>query len=126
VPRIGHVPLRRVREHHTDSLYADLLADGRADGRGGLVPKTVLGVHVILHKAPADASRRGLTVHNVVRDRRSSEAATAEGRDPRVERQPVAGFLEEAKGERLFPAFSLAANIAMRRSEILGLPWSDV
>jgi integrase len=126
IPWIGSIPLRRLREHHIDALYADLLANGRADGRGGLDPKTVLEVHVILHKALADACKRGLTVRNVV-----ANAEPPKRRRPRTEiRAWNADQLHEslvsAKGERLFPAFWLAANTGMRRSELLGLRWGDV
>jgi integrase len=59
VPRVGRLPLRRLRAHHLESLYADLLASGRRDGRGGLDPKTVLEVHVILHKRCATLASGG-------------------------------------------------------------------
>jgi hypothetical protein len=68
VPRVGRVPLRRLRAQHLESLYADLLANDRRDGKGGLDPKTVLEVHVILHKALRDACRRGLVVRNIASD----------------------------------------------------------
>lgn len=51
VPRIGRIPIRRLRGDHIDSLYAGLLAKGRVDGHGGLDAKTVLEIHVILRKA---------------------------------------------------------------------------
>jgi hypothetical protein len=68
IPRVGRLPLRRLRAHHLESLYADLLTSGRRDGRGGLDPKTVLEVHVVLHKALRDACKRGLVVRNVASD----------------------------------------------------------
>ena len=40
-------------------MYADLLANGRADGTGGLAPKSVKEIHTILHKALHDAVRWG-------------------------------------------------------------------
>lgn len=126
VPRIGHVPLRRLREHHIDSLYADLLANGRADGRGGLDPKTVLEVHIILRKALADACRRGLTVRNVVANADPPKRRRPKGEIRAWNADQLQAFLTAAKSERLFPAFWLAANTGMRRSEVLGLRWSDI
>lgn len=35
-------------------------------------------------------------------------------------------FLRAAAGHRLFPALWLSANTGMRRSELLGLKWSDL
>ena len=126
VPRIGRVPLRRLHGHHLDALYAELLANGRADGCGGLDPKTVLEIHVILHKALTDACRRGLLVRNVAAD-----ADPPKRRRPRHEirawnAHQLQLFLSSAKGERLFPAFWLAANTGMRRGELLGLHWGDL
>jgi hypothetical protein len=35
IPRLGDIPLRRLRVEHLEALYADLLSTGRADGTGG-------------------------------------------------------------------------------------------
>jgi integrase len=126
VPHIGRLPLRRLRGVHIDSLYAELLANGRADGKGGLDPKSVLEVHVILHRALRDAARQGLVVRNVVDD-----AEPPKRRRPRSDvrawnAEQLQAFLKMAKSDRLFPAFWLAANTGMRRSELLGLRWEDV
>jgi hypothetical protein len=50
---------------HLNRLYADLAEHGRRDGRGGLKPKSVRHVHVLLHKALSDAVRWGLVARNV-------------------------------------------------------------
>jgi integrase len=126
VPRVGRLLLRRLRAHHLESLYADLLANGRRDGKGGLDPKTVLDVHVILHKALRDACKRGLVVRNV-----ASDAEAPKRRRPSDELRAwtatqLHAFLQVARGERLFPAFWLAANTGMRRGELLGLRWGEI
>ena len=41
VPRIGGVPLLSVSAGHLNAFYADLLANGRRNGAGGLSPATV-------------------------------------------------------------------------------------
>jgi integrase len=48
--------------------------------------------------------------------------------DLRGSAQPdeLAAFLRAAAGHRLFPALWLSANTGMRRSELLGLKWSDL
>jgi integrase len=126
VPHIGRLPLRRLRSHHLETLYAELLTNGRRDGKGGLDPKTVLEVHVIVHKALRDACRRGLVVRNV-----AAEAEAPKRRRPTDElrawtAQQLHAFLDTARTERLFPAFWLAANTGMRRGELLGLRWGDI
>jgi integrase len=126
IPRLGSIPLRRLRVEHIQALYSDLLAEGRADGMGGLDPKSVLEVHVIVRKALADATRRGLVVRNV--------ADTAEAPKRRRPKRQVRSwtaeqlrvFLDAARHHRLFPAFWLAATTGMRRSEVLALRWEDL
>lgn len=126
VPRIGHIPLRRLRVEHVESMYSELLSDGRADRAGGLDPKSVLEVHVIVRKALADATRKGLVVRNV-----ADVAESPKRRRPkRVVRAWTApqlqAFLGAARQQRLFAAFWLAATTGMRRSELLGLRWEDL
>ena len=57
VPRIGQLRLQRIRPLHLNGFYADLLANGRVDGKGGLSAKTVRECHVILHKPGSTAER---------------------------------------------------------------------
>jgi len=126
LPRIGHIPLRRLRVEHIESLYSELLANGRRDGTGGLDPKSVLEVHVIVRKALADAARKGRVVRNVAND----AEAPKRRRPKRLVRawtaEQLTAFLVAARQHRLFAAFWLAAATGMRRSELLALRWEDV
>jgi integrase len=126
VPRLGTVPLHRLRAQHLEGLYADLLANGRRDGRGGLDGKTVLEVHVIIRKALADARRKGLVVHNVADDAEAPKRRRPTNQLRAWNLQQLQGFLASARSHRLFPAFWLAVTTGMRRSELLGLRWSDI
>lgn len=65
VPRIGHLRLQKLQPVHLNGLYADLLENGRADGKGGLAAKTVRECHVILRKALGDAVRWGFLQRNM-------------------------------------------------------------
>ena len=126
LPRIGHIALRRLRVEHIESLYSELLANGRRNGTGGLDPKSVLEVHVIVRKALADATRKGRVVRNVAKD----AEAPKRRRPKRLVRAWIAeqlmAFLVAARQHRLFAAFWLAAATGMRRSELLALRWEDV
>ena len=126
IPRVGRLPLRRLRAHHLESLYADLLASGRRDGKGGLDPKTVLEVHVIVHKALRDACKRGLVVRNVASDAEAPKRHRPSNELRAWTAQQLHVFLQVARGDRLFPAFWLGASTGMRRGELLGLRWGDV
>jgi integrase len=126
IPNIGATPLQRLTAEDLDGLYATLLTSGRRNGGGGgLSPKTVRNIHNMLHKALADACRKGTVQRNVAdiadppRPRRRSaiQVWTAE---------QLRQFLAEINEHWLAPAFHLAANTGMRRGEVLGLCWGDV
>jgi integrase len=121
VPRLGQVPLQRIAPALLKALYADLLASGRLDGRGGLSARSVQMIHVTAHRLLAMA----------VEDGRLQRNPAARVEPPRVERQEVAAwdadtlraFLDFARETepRLFPAYRLAASTGMRRAEVCGL-----
>ncbi|MDP8969675.1 MAG: Arm DNA-binding domain-containing protein [Actinomycetota bacterium] len=115
---------------HLNAFYAELLTAGRVDGRGGLSPKTVLEIHVILHKALKDAVRWGRLSRNVaaLADPPSQRAAAATRRRSMQTWSPseLHRFLTHDPEDRLHYAWVLAATTGMRRSELLGLRWADV
>ncbi len=124
VPALGHVPLQALTAAHLNRPYADLAEHGRRDGRGGLKPKSVRHVHVLLHKALGDAVRWGLVARNV------ADAADPP-RVPHRERgvwsaEELRAFLEATAEDRLAAMWLLFATTGMRRSELLGLPWRAV
>jgi integrase len=126
IPRLGHVPLRRLRADHIQSLYSELLANGRADAGGGLDPKTVLEIHVILRKALADAARRSLIPRNVADDAEAPKRRRPKRQVRSWTAEQLHTFLDTAAHHRLFAAFWLAATTGMRRSELLALRWEDL
>ena len=65
IPTLGGVELQQLTPSHLASLYQELLASGRRHRPGGLAPKTVRNVHVLIHRALKDAVRWGYTVRNV-------------------------------------------------------------
>ena len=124
IPALGHIPLQALTAAHLNRLYANLAEHGRRDGRGGLKPKSVRHVHVLLHKALSDAVRWGLVARNV------ADAADP----PRVPHQErgawsaveLRAFLEATSEDRLAAMWLLFTTTGMRRSELLGLPWRAV
>jgi Arm DNA-binding domain/Phage integrase, N-terminal SAM-like domain len=77
-PHIGAVRLQALTPLHLDTMYAALLESGRADGHGGLSPRSVRYLHAILSHALNDAERKGLVL------RGSTGRAGSTARTPRV------------------------------------------
>lgn len=125
LPAIGSVGLRRLRPNHLEALYEALLHP--TDGRAALAPKTVYEVHLVIRGALGDAVRRGLVPRNVAVVAHAPRLRSI----PKVEQQAwtaeqLRAFLRAAIEHRLFPALWLAATTGVRRSELLGLKWSDL
>jgi integrase len=124
LPTLGNVPLQTLTAAHLNRLYADLAEHGRRDGRGGLKPKSVRHVHVLLHKALNDAVRWGLVTRNI------ADAADPP-RVPHRERgvwsaEELRAFLMATSDDRLAAMWLLLVTTGMRRSELLGLAWRAV
>jgi len=122
-PRLGSLSLRSLTAAHLNSLYAELLASGRRDGKG-LSPASVRYLHAVIRKALADAVRWNLVTRNV------ADAADP----PRLTRtqmktwsaREVRRFLEQVEDDRLHAAYVVACTTGMRRGEVLGLRWQDL
>ena len=124
-PAIGHVPLRRLRADHLDTLYECLATTGGKDSTG-LAHKTVHEVHMIIRAALELAVLRGLLDRNVahatIARRRRVTKSAARIWTP----HEVGHFLHVATTQRLYPALHLTAHTGMRRGEIVGLKWGDL
>jgi integrase len=121
---VGEVPLRRLRADHLDGLYDKLATTGGRNG-GGLAPKTVHEVHMIVRSSLDLAVRRRLVDHNAAlatNARRRPTRNVARAWTP----MELACFLASAQSQRLYPAVHLAAFTGMRRGEVVGLKWSDL
>jgi integrase len=124
IPRLGRVELRKLDASRLNMFYAELLKEGRIDGRGGLSPRTVQYTHTVLHRALRDAVRRGLLIRNVC-----DLADPPESRSPEIRvwtKASLRAFLRHVEGDRAFAAWVLLATTGMRKGEVLGLRWQDV
>lgn len=126
-PAFGGTKIQQITPAKLNAFYADLLSKGRADGKGGLSPKSVRNCHVILRKALGDAVKWSLIPRNPAAFAEPPKLRDSGDREMKTwTPQEVGAFLELAQADRLYAAWHLAASTGMRRGEILGLGWSDV
>lgn len=124
-PGLGGIALGQLKPQQLNNLYQHLLADGRADGSGGLSSATVRNVHVVLRKALSDAEDSGLIPRNPA-IRAKPPRPQSQGGELRYWTPPeLRYFLELCEGHRLETAFQLLAMTGARRGEVAGLRWVD-
>jgi integrase len=124
VPLLGDVILTKLRPEQISAAYGKALSQGRADGTGGLSPRTVHHMHRILKQALGHAVRWQLLVRN------PCDAVDP----PKVERKPLhvldvdgtAELIEAARDHSLFVPILLGLTTGMRRGEVVALRWKNV
>jgi integrase len=129
VPRLGATPMERLTGTAVDAWMRTLEASGRADGRGGLSPRTVRYVYTILRSALADAVKHGRLAVNPTD--RSTPPSPSQARPPEMHAwtaPELARFLRWADDHNsdIAMAWRLIAYTGMRRGEALALRWRDV
>jgi integrase len=126
IPRLGHIPLRKLTAVHIEAAEAELQRSGYVKGRKsgqGLTAQTVLHVHRSLSQALAHAVKTGVLFKNPAEQVKPP-------RPPRREvailsKAEVAAVLRAAEGWIYLPVL-VGVTTGMRRGEILGLRWSDI
>jgi integrase len=128
VPALGGKRLQAIDGPTLNKLYADLLTDGRKDGRpGGLSARSVRYLHTILHRAFRDAVRWRRLPFNPADAADPPSASAAKAPEMKVwTKDELRRFLELMEGDRYQPAFLFLATTGCRRGEAVGLRWSDV
>ncbi len=124
-PLLGAVLLPKLKPAQISEAYAKALASGRRKRTGGLSPRTVHHVHVILKGALAQAVKWEMLVRN-----------PAAGVDaPKVGHATImqtydlgqtAELIEAVRGKRIFVPVILAVLCGLRRGEIAALRWRNV
>ncbi len=111
----------------SDLLASDLLASGLRRRQGGLSPRSVRYLHVVVSKALSEAVRKGELARNVATVASPPRAKSTKA--PEAKWWPPAelrAFLDFTADETFGPLFRLAAMTGMRRGEVCGLAWDHV
>jgi integrase len=127
VPRIGHVPMRKLAAVHIEAFEADLQRDGNVKGRKrgqSLTAQTVLHVHRTLSQALEHAVQTEVLFKNPA-------LQVKPPRPPRREiailtKPEIAILLRAAETTWLYLPVLVGVTTGMRRGELLGLRWSDI
>ena len=123
-PLLGAVLLPKLKPAQISEAYAKALVSGRREGTGGLSPRTVHHMHVILKGALAQAVKWEMLVRN--------PAAAVD--PPKVGHAPMntydlsqtAELIEAVRGKRILVPTILAVLCGLRRGEIVALRWRNI
>ena len=125
IPRIGELPVQKIRPTHLQELYGTLLKSGAVDGKP-LAQRTVGHVHRLLRRAYGHAVTWGIVATNPV-------AAVSPPRVPDTEIEIVGDdeircVLDHLRNRdrHLHMIGFLALATGMRRGELLALRWRDM
>lgn len=121
-PHIGAKLLQKLRTLDIEGWHTTLRNGGRADGKGGLAPRTIGHAHRVLGKALRDAVKNELVTRNVV----AEESAPKVDDDEMVIVKDIPAFIEKLQDHRLFVPAMVSLFTGMRIGEVLALRWGRV
>jgi integrase len=122
-PHLGAKALQKLRPIDIEKWHTTLRTSGRADGKGGIAPRTIGHAHRLLSSALSDAVKHELTTKNVA----STQAVPKVPDEDMVIVKDIPSLvakLEQADRMRVPAMVSLFTG--MRLGEVLALRWSCV
>ena len=124
IPRIGQLKLAELTSRELQTLYKDLMENGRTKGRGGLSGATVRSVHLTLHCAFERAVKERLIAHNPTDDCIAPKVQRVEVKTLLPEQ--LKAYLNAAGARGLLPMFYLVLVSGLRKGELVALLWRDL
>lgn len=123
-PFFGSTPLAAISREDIQMFYNYLTTKGRVDGKpGGLSPKSVRNVHVML-KSALQTAVGTIILKNPVEDTSRPPVLEKDMRVLTPEEMEI--FIKEVHAERLSTALFLSLFTGVRMGELLALTWEDV
>ncbi|MDK2888324.1 MAG: hypothetical protein PWP72_1202 [Thermoanaerobacter sp.] len=133
VPKLGMIPLGKLRPIHLQQFYRELLEEGKKNGKEGpLSAASITYHHRVIHKALGTAVKQQLIPVNpadavelpkspqVIDDVDSRENIKV------LDAGQVETMLEAARETPYYALLFVAVRTGLRRGELLGLRWQDV
>jgi integrase len=133
IPRLGHVPVRKLTAAHIESFEGELQREGwvkpgkkgKEPAKRGLSAQTVLHVHRVLSQALAHAVALEVLVKNPAVQVKPPRPTSDEIKI--LTKPEIAVLLDAAKANSLLAiAILVAVTTGVRRGELLALRWSDL
>lgn len=125
IPALGHIELQGLTASHIESFYAQLLKDGRMDGKGGLSPKSIKYIHRVFSKTLDNALKKRMVTHNVAKEVMNLPKTKKYSAEI-YNKQEIRILLNAVKDTDMEVPIALAAICGLRRGEVLGLKWCDI
>ena len=126
-PALGAIPIQDLQPYHIESYFAQKRLSGRKDGeKGGLSENTLKKHYVLLNSAMKRAIKLKLIKYNPVQAVESPQPEKKEA--IAMSRKEFYKLIEVAKEEDpwMFTFILVTLFTGMRRSEVLGLEWSEI
>jgi len=127
IPRLGHVPMRKLTAVHIEAFEAELQREGYLKGRkrgSGLTAQTVLHVHRTLSQALAHAVKTEVLFKNPALQMKPPRPP---GREIKIlTKAEIVTLLRAARSTPLYVPVLVAVTTGVRRGELFGLRWSDI
>lgn len=120
----GKIKLRELKGNQIQIAYNQMLTNGRTDGKGGLSPKTIKNIHLVLHRALEQAVKDDLLIKNPLkcvtlpRDKKKEIEILTPDEQKRLENQCFDHPWAMAILLTLYSGFRLG--------EVLGIKYSDL
>ena len=127
IPRIGEIPLDKLTGLRLQKLYQELRTDGKVrqnKNNPGLSPKTIRGIHMMLHSALEQAVKEELIRKNPTNDCNPPKAEKKEMKV--IKPEQIGTYLQAAANRNVLPMFYLELTSGLRRGELLALLWTDL
>lgn len=117
LPSLGHLPLQKLTPMAIQQLYHKKECEG-------LAPKTIKGIHCVIHKTLDQAVKLRLIQRNISDDCETPRVVPKEMRP--LKDAEVGAFLQANKGSVYEQLNYVAVFTGMRQGELIGLTWDCI
>jgi len=124
IPEIGYIPLQELEPFHISRFMGYLRKNGSVRNDGGLSENTLKKIYVVLNSAMEKAVQWRLIKYNPVQAIESPQPKKKEAKSMSFEE--VQKLLDSVNDKFMHTFLSFAVLTGMRKSEMLGLEWSEV